>query len=229
LRPDEVHQYNSPWNIAVSFDVDMSFNASEISSMLGAFEQDYHTGMNAMEVSKHLYYYTNGYPFLVSALCKIIHEEGLSWDKHGVDEAENKILKVKNTLFDDLNKNLVNYPSFGSLVRDIVLDGENVLFDPDNRDIDLGLMFGIIIRRDGFIRIANVIFETRILNYYISITQTKEKIDQYIVESSSPYVLGGDLQMGEILKRFSIFLRSEYREEDGTFIERQGRLSKSRK
>jgi hypothetical protein len=224
LRPDEVHQYNSPWNIAVSFDVDMSFNVSEISSMLSAFEQDYHTGMNAMEVSKHLYYFTNGYPFLVSALCKIIHEEGLSWDKHGVDEAENRILKVKNTLFDDLNKNLVNHPSFGNLVRDIVLDGENVLFDPDNSDIDLGLMFGIIIRRDGFIRIANVIFETRILNYYISITQTKEKIDQYIIESPSPYVLEGDLQMGEILQRFSIFLRSEYRVEDGTFIERQGRL-----
>jgi hypothetical protein len=111
LRPEEAHQYNSPWNIAASFDVDMSFSVSEIASMLAEYEQDHHAGMNETEVSKHLYYYTNGYPFLVSALCKIIHEEKLSWDKHGVDEAENRILKVKNTLFDDLNKNLVKHPS----------------------------------------------------------------------------------------------------------------------
>jgi hypothetical protein len=73
---------------------------------------------------------------------------------------------------------IVQHHSFGNLVRGIILDGENVLFDPDNGDIDLGLMFGIISRRDGFVRIANIIFETRILNYYISITQTKETIDQ---------------------------------------------------
>ena len=38
--------YNSPWNIAVDFVVDMSFNPAEIASMLEAYEEDYHTGMD---------------------------------------------------------------------------------------------------------------------------------------------------------------------------------------
>jgi hypothetical protein len=34
--------YNSPWNIAVNFDVDMSFSAPEIATMLDEYEADYH-------------------------------------------------------------------------------------------------------------------------------------------------------------------------------------------
>ena len=30
IRPDEVHKYNSPWNIAADFKVDMSFSREEI-------------------------------------------------------------------------------------------------------------------------------------------------------------------------------------------------------
>ena len=40
LRPEEKHQYNSPWNIAAKFDVDMSFSVSEIQSMLLEYEKD---------------------------------------------------------------------------------------------------------------------------------------------------------------------------------------------
>jgi hypothetical protein len=201
LRPDEVHQYNIPWNIAVSFDVDMSFSVSEIGSMLAEYEREHHTGMNEAEVAKRIYSYTNGYPFLVSALCKIMQEEGLPWEKHGVDEAENRILKEKSTLFDDIIKNLVNYPSFGKLVKEIILDGERITFNPYNGDIDMGLMFGFLSDHDGVIRVSNVIFETLILNYYISITQTQEKMQQYVTDSPSPYIIEGELQMGEVLNR----------------------------
>ncbi|MEG0494478.1 MAG: AAA-like domain-containing protein, partial [Clostridia bacterium] len=45
LRPDEKHSYNSPWNIAARFDVDMSFSAAEIATMLHEYENDHHTGM----------------------------------------------------------------------------------------------------------------------------------------------------------------------------------------
>ena len=39
-------KYNSPWNIAADFDVDMSFSVREISSMLSEYEMDHHTGMD---------------------------------------------------------------------------------------------------------------------------------------------------------------------------------------
>ncbi|MDR0963845.1 MAG: AAA-like domain-containing protein [Clostridium sp.] len=175
LHPEEAHQYNSPWNIAVNFDVDMSFSVSEIASMLIVYEQDHQTGMDVMEVSKRLYSYTNGYPFLVSALCKIIHEEKLSWSNHGVDGAEKRILTEKNTLFDDLIKNMGNHPTLAELIERIILGGENILFDCYNKDMDIGLTIDLLTNHNGFSRVSNVIFESIILNYLNSIQQTQAK------------------------------------------------------
>lgn len=46
LRPEKEHQYNSPWNIAAKFKVDMSFSAAQIAGMLGEYEADHHAGMD---------------------------------------------------------------------------------------------------------------------------------------------------------------------------------------
>ena len=43
LRPDEEHQYNSPWNIAADFDIDMSLSAKQIAVMLDEYEADHQT------------------------------------------------------------------------------------------------------------------------------------------------------------------------------------------
>jgi hypothetical protein len=40
LRPDGEHQYNSPWNIAARFSVDMSFSTEQIAHMLQEYEDD---------------------------------------------------------------------------------------------------------------------------------------------------------------------------------------------
>ena len=46
IRPDAVHQYNSPWNIAADFDMKMSFSVQQIGEMLIDYESDHHTGMD---------------------------------------------------------------------------------------------------------------------------------------------------------------------------------------
>lgn len=69
LRPDEAHQYNSPWNIAADFRVDLSFSREDIAGMLLDYEQDYHNGMDVEGIAELLEVYTSGYPFLVSRLC----------------------------------------------------------------------------------------------------------------------------------------------------------------
>lgn len=74
IRPEADHQYNSPWNIASDFTVDMSFSASDISGMLEEYNQDYHTKIDIPMIAEMLYDYTSGYPFLVSRLCKIMDE-----------------------------------------------------------------------------------------------------------------------------------------------------------
>ena len=69
LRPDSEHQYNSPWNIAMKFNIDMSFSVKQIVSMLQEYENDNHTGMDIDIISACIYDYTSGYPYLVSADC----------------------------------------------------------------------------------------------------------------------------------------------------------------
>ena len=34
------HQYNSPWNIAAKFKIDMSFSTNQIAAMLAEYEAD---------------------------------------------------------------------------------------------------------------------------------------------------------------------------------------------
>ncbi|MFR5700510.1 MAG: hypothetical protein ACLUD0_00730 [Eubacterium ramulus] len=55
IRPDEEHKYNSPWNIAADFKIDMSFSKTEIAGMLQEYEKDHHTGMNVDEIAILLY------------------------------------------------------------------------------------------------------------------------------------------------------------------------------
>ena len=74
LRSNETAKYNSPWNIAVDFNVDMSFSSKEISTMLQEYVTEKNITMDVDKISDELHFYTSGYPFLVSKLCQIIDE-----------------------------------------------------------------------------------------------------------------------------------------------------------
>ena len=89
LRPEDQHQYNSPWNIAVPFDVDMSLHVAGITEMLAEYKSDHKIDFDEKTISQLIYDYTSGYPFLVSRLCQIIDDNGYSWDKEGVLVAVN--------------------------------------------------------------------------------------------------------------------------------------------
>ncbi|MDR2711796.1 MAG: AAA-like domain-containing protein, partial [Clostridiales bacterium] len=101
--------YNSPWNIAVNFEVDMSFSPAEIVTMLKEYETDYNTGMEIREISAEIYKFTSGYPFLVSRVCQAIDEElDKDWTQGGVRNAVKMLYKERNTLYDAIGKNLEN-------------------------------------------------------------------------------------------------------------------------
>ncbi len=79
-----IHRYNSPWNIAADFNIDMSFSLNDIKGMLDVYENNYNTGMDLDTVSGLVYKYISGYPYLVSYICKLIDEKisfGDYWDK----------------------------------------------------------------------------------------------------------------------------------------------------
>ena len=223
IRDNTEHQYNSPWNIAVPFRVKMSFSVQDIAGMLISYEADHQTGMDNSTVAELLYEYTSGYPFLVSALCKKMDEEQISWSEDGVRCAVRDLLKENNTLFDDVIKNIRNNQEFSDLVEQILVEDAQVTYEIRNPLIDLGVMYGILKEKDGKTVVSNMIFETLIFNYFISVRSTYA-LTSAKYTSREIYVQDGKLNMELVLKRFAGFMKAEYRQEDGEFIERQGRL-----
>lgn len=228
LRPDAEKKFNSPWNIAVDFDIDMRLHPDEIVPMLDEYSREHAMTMNTKSISERLYYYTNGYPFLVSKLCKIIDEKMLektkrAWVMDDIEEAVTIILKEKNTLFDDLIKNLEHNEALYRLVYGILLEGEEVTFNIDNPVIDQGAMYGIVRSGEGKIMIDNRIFEERIYNYMSSKIETSTRMKGYNFRDN---VLtdAGALDMERVLTKFQLFMKEQYSTRDTQFLERHGRL-----
>lgn len=223
IRPDEAHRYDSPWNVAVPFEVDMNFSPKDITTMLQEYETEHQTGMNLRQIAEELYRYTGGYPYLVSCLCRQIDKSGQEWSQQNIRLTVRDLLKDRNTLFDDVIKNMQNHPSFASLVERVIVDGAEILFEINNPDIQLGYMFGILKEADGKVAVSNVIFETLIYNFLISMHTISALTDSdYVIKAH--YIEDGKLNMRKVVDRFSDFMLSEYRKEDGSFLEHQGRL-----
>jgi len=216
--------YNSPWNIAIDFDIDMSFSPVEISTMLDEYEAEHNTGMDITKLSEEIYSYTNGYPFLSSRICKHIDEKlNKNWSIDGVRKAVNIILFEKNTLFDDIYKNLENNEELYQLVYDILISGKNYSFRLGNPVIDLATMYGILKNNNGIAAVSNRIFEIIIYDYFISKDQTS-------LDTRTPNGVISDIvkddkfDMELCLCKFADHYYEIFTVKDVKFWERHGRL-----
>jgi hypothetical protein len=225
IRPDAEHVPHSPWNIAVPFKVDMSFAPEEIETMLADYEADHRTGMDQTAIAERIYYYTSGYPFMVSAICKEMDEKSKIWNNESIDTVAKDFVSVNNTLFGSLEANLERYTEFADFARRMVLDGLSPPYLSGNASIERGLMLNIFKKEGTKIVVSNKIYETRIANYFIAQMLTKPKwISDTNSESQSRFIENGVLNMDYILQRFNVFMKSEYRDSDSDFIEQEGRL-----
>ena len=223
LRPDAEKKYNSPWNIAADFNIDMTFHPEEIAQMLSDYEAEEHTGMDIGAVSEEIYKFTTGYPFLVSKLCKVIDEQlDKDWTISGVQTATKQTILEKNTLFTSMTKNLENYPELKQFIFALSVNGEEVTYDMNNPVMDFATMFSII-RFDARrkVRIHNIIFEEVLNNYFIA-EQTIKNLGNLRMQMN--YVHDGRLDMELVITRFADLMHEEYRESAVPFLEREGRL-----
>lgn len=233
IRLEERHQYNSPWNIAAEFDVDMAFSSADITGMLAEYETDYNTGMDITELSKLLYAYTSGYPFLVSRLCRIIDEKiagtnhfpdkSAAWTRAGFLEAVKEILSEPNTLFDDMRKKLADYPNIKTVLYQILYNGKRFAYNVDDPEIDLATMFGYIRNDHGKVAVTNRIFETRLYNFFIAEEQLQSSIYTEGSKDQNQFTENGRLDMKKILERFIIHFTDLYGSNDDKFVEKEGR------
>lgn len=228
IRSDAEHRYNSPWNIASDFNVDMSFSAADISGMLSDYEQDHHTGMNIGDISQALYDYTAGYPFLVSKICKIIDEQLFardagSWSLSGVSEAVKILLKESNTLFDDMVKKLEDYPELKDMLRNILFLGKSYPFNLYNHAINIGKMFGFLTEKNGIVAVSNRIFETHLYNLFLSEEITESLSYQLPTLEKNQFIKNGMLDMDLVMKKFMLHYTDIYGNSTQKFVEENGR------
>lgn len=232
LRPESEHQYNSPWNIAAKFDIDMSFSSSGIAGMLEEYEMEHQTGMDITAAAEEIYAYTAGYPVLVSSICKYIDEDipvkeldnpSKAWSKGRIEKAVKKILIDNVPLFESMIRHLDTYPSMKQMFHAILFQGSEFAYNPDTKETNLACMFGYAVNREGKLQIANRIFETRLYNYFLSEEELSSTIGNMAKRDKSYFICNGQLDMDIILEKFVVYFNEIYGENDNKFIEAYGR------
>jgi hypothetical protein len=221
---DGEKRINSPWNIAISFKVDMSLNEKEIASMLREYENDNKTGMDIEAIAKEIRAYTSGYPYLVSRICQNIEEDlDRDWTINGVQNSVKEILFEQSTLFDDIFKNMESNPDLKELLRELTVGNRAYSYNIDNQAIQIASIFGIVEKRGNLAAIHNRIFEVRITNYFAS---EKEMEKNRIIPSSLINLVAGKekFDMTLFLEKFANHYYEIYHSKDIDFLERECRL-----
>lgn len=233
LRPDEERQYNSPWNIAASFDVVMDFSAEQIAEMLREYEVDHQTGMDTRKMAEEIYQYTSGYPYLVSFICKLMDEalpgSGMFadsksiWQRQGVVEAVSLALKSNTPLFDSLARHLDAYPDLLEVVKEIIYQGRHIPYSPLLRSIHLGVMFGYLKNENKFVSIANRMFEMGMMDLFTAQEAVGSTAYRYGSYDKNQFTESGRLDMELVLRKFTEHFADIYANNDEKFVEAYGR------
>ncbi len=206
----------------------MSFSKEEIITMLDDYTENKRVNLDKECFAERLYFYTSGYPFLVSKLCKIIDEnimdeDILLWEKEYMDLAVKELLKDSNTNFDSLIKNIENNEELKTMVKSLAIDGNKITYNINNPIISIGIQYGIFRNENMRLKINNRIYELIIYDYMSSLIETSTNIGSY--NQRSCYIKeDGNLDVKKILIKFSEFMKHEYSEKREAFLEADGRL-----
>ena len=223
IRPEEQHQYNSPWNIAAPFDTDMSLHADGIAVMLKDYADEHNISFDCQGVAQLVYDYTSGYPFLVSRFCQIIDEKRFTWDKEGMLAATRELLIERNTLFDDMIKKLDQFPQLRDMLKHILFTGEQISYSTDEKYLQIAAMFNFIKNVKGTVAIACRLMETRLYNLFISEESLSDIYRQGQLYKKQ-FIHDGQLDMRRLIERFSVHFNETFRPgHDDRFVEREGR------
>ncbi|MBN2443852.1 MAG: AAA-like domain-containing protein [Spirochaetales bacterium] len=182
IREGQDAKYNSPWNIAMEYPADLSFTSKEIETMLIDYSEDKKISMDIPLVAERLHHFTSGYPFLVSRLCSIIHEDIIKkseWSPEYVDRAVALMLRENNTNFDSLIKNLENNQDLYALVEKVILDDIKLEHSEQNKIIKLGMIHGIF-KKAQYLEINNLVYKELIYNFMSLNLKIKVLLDKNI-------------------------------------------------
>ncbi len=228
IRGEEEAKFNSPWNIAAEFKVDMNLQPFEIKPMLDDYVAEKGVKMDTAAMAEDLFYYTSGYPFLVSKLCKMLDEDIVpthdtpEWTENDLEWTVKKLVSETNTNFESLIKSLENNPVLYEFVYKILVEGIFEDYSIHDPLISMGLMLGILKNGRG-IKIHNKIYEELIYHYMT--TKTGMRLGSVANLISKDFKLANNaLNMELVLLKFQAFMQEQYSKHDRDFLERHGRL-----
>lgn len=233
LRHDAEHKYNSPWNIAAKFNIDMNFSVEQIALMLQEYKEERRTKIDVQSISECIFAYTSGYPYLVSAICKLLDEElpGNSrlenpagvWSVEGVVEAVKLLLVEQAPFFESMIRQVDEYPEMKQMLKAVLFMGKRVSYNPDIPAVSLAAMFGYIINTEGSIQVANRIFEMRLYNLFLAEEELTNALYDRVQGNKFQFVSNGQLNMDLVIEKFVLYFNDIYGEKDEKFLEEQGR------
>ncbi len=231
LRPNEESQLNSPWNIAADFDIDLSFHPPQIVTLLEDYLSE-HPDVNipVKEVAEKLYYYTSGYPYLVSKLCKIADEKIIekrkdkNWTVEDIEAAYRFITATdyQTTLFDSMFKNLIGYEELHENTKLMVMGGKTFNYNVYDPVVKFGTIHSIFKKKKDNCVIHNRIFEQRFFDYFTARTTRENILKQ--PDPPENFYMDDELYLDIVLLKFQEFMKENYSHTDRNFIEREGRL-----
>lgn len=211
----------------------MSFSQADIAGMLREYEQDYHTGMDVAGMAALLHAYTSGYPFLVSRLCKLMDEKiagsgefpqkQAAWTKEGFLTAVRMLLTEENTLFESMDNKLIDYPDLKQMLKELLLQGKPIENIPGNQSMRMAVLFGFVTVQNGFLCVANRIFETRLYNGFLSEESRNSEISQLALAGKNQFIRDGQLEVELLLRKFVDYYTELFGDYGEKFLEDDGR------
>jgi len=234
IRPESAHKFNSPWNIAAEFEVDMSFSPAEIETMLMDYVSETGVQMDTKAISEKIYFWTSGYPFLVSYICKKIAEkiiparQSTTWELEYIDEIVNNLKLETNTLFDVLSKNLDSYPELYEMMENIILGLVEYNFDLTMPLISLSAMYGFISCNErGKAQIHNRLFQQKIISF-VAYRHINKSEDSNNLGQQHYIGKDGRFNMDNLLLRFQEVMKAKWsktiQDKSDEFLEKDLRL-----
>jgi len=108
------------------------------------------------------------------------------------------------------------------MIEDIIYRGRKITFSPEQKSINLGLMFGYLKEENGHVTIANRMFEMCLLNLFMA---EESRGDVYARGGSDRigFIRDGMLDMELVLKKFVEYFTEIYSSNDEKFVEAYGR------
>lgn len=146
-----------------------------------------------------------------------------AWTKEGFLTAVRMLLTEENTLFESMDNKLIDYPDLKQMLKELLLQGKPIENIPGNQSMRMAVLFGFVTVQNGFLCVANRIFETRLYNGFLSEESRNSEISQLALAGKNQFIRDGQLEVELLLRKFVDYYTELFGDYGEKFLEDDGR------